>query len=282
MKRSLVLIIISILLAQCSNNVSEPSYSSSPSKVDTTIAQPETTVAQPKTTVAQPKTTVEIGNQIVRPFRTFQSDQDDIVKALGEKNLASLKRLCKAWGSGVLSDDKLVKEAGDIWSVINATSSGSKYRLDCDVNFHQFRNGGLNINNTRFVKGYLYGEKRHGNYGGRLIEYTPTCEEISNNLDEMIENLLYLEVAHDQLYEEYNYLGVDEVKYSWRAVVRQWLEISEANSGTMMNSNYVDYECLTNNYYKNDSKYDTYFGIYLSYGELIWSRNEQYKNAHNW
>ncbi|MDA7850974.1 hypothetical protein N9A50_04320 [Acidimicrobiaceae bacterium] len=274
-KRFIALITISILFFQCSNNVSEPSYSSSPSKVNTTVAQP-------KTTVAQPKTTVEIGDQIVRPFRTFQSDQDDIVKALGEKNLASLKILCKAWGNGVLTDDKLVKEAGDMWRVLNATSSGSKYSLDCDIKFFQFRNGGLNINNTRFVKGYLYGENTKGEFGERVITYTPTCEEISNNLDEMIENLLYLEVAHDQLYEEYNYLGVDEVKYSWRAVVRQWLEISEANSGTMMNSNYVDYECLTNNYYKNDSKYDTYFGIYLSYGELIWSRDEQYKNAYNW
>ena len=45
MKRSLASIIISMLIAQCSNDVSEPSYSSSPSKVKTTVAQPKTTVS---------------------------------------------------------------------------------------------------------------------------------------------------------------------------------------------------------------------------------------------
>ena len=87
MKRSLVLIIISILLAHCSNNVSEPSYSSSPSKVKTTVAQPKTTVAQPKTTVAQPKTTVPSVNKKSNLNPEINSVEElipNVIKNLGE------------------------------------------------------------------------------------------------------------------------------------------------------------------------------------------------------
>ncbi|MDC0871418.1 hypothetical protein OAQ05_01340 [Acidimicrobiia bacterium] len=52
MKRFIALITISILFFQCSNNVNQPSYSSSPSKVNTITAQPNTTIAQPETTIS--------------------------------------------------------------------------------------------------------------------------------------------------------------------------------------------------------------------------------------
>ena len=251
-----------------SNNNSSSSSSSSSKQNETS-----TKTTKPKQTKEK-----EI-NSIVRPFRFFQTDQKEIFETI---NTDSLRILCTAWGNGVISDDNLNKKAGDVWRVLDKDSSGSKYKLDCDLEFHQFQDGGLNINNTRIVKRYLYGETTVGEFGERVIDYVPSCEEIRTNLDEMITNLLYLESAHDKLYESKNYLGVDEVKYSWRAVVSQWLEIAEANSGTMLNGNYVDVECLANNKYLNDSKYDNYRGIYLNYGNLVWSRDEEYKRAHNW
>ena len=80
MKRSLVLIIISILLALCSNNVSEPSYSSSPSKVKTTVAQPKTTVAQPKTTVPSVNKKSNLNPEI----NSVEELIPNVIKNLGE------------------------------------------------------------------------------------------------------------------------------------------------------------------------------------------------------